>query len=335
MITLFRLLRIFLVAGLLMSCAVFSPAATPQPPASTDAPFPFASPTSVATAPEEPTLPAPTDAADPTDSPAVPAITEEMLAYFVYQAPYTADSRLPLVNGEYAFSQEDPPVRVYTRLMTSAFGDLNAVGVEDAVVVLATNTGGTGTFFDLIALLNQNGAPLQIASSGFGDRQMVKSLRVENGRIILDYMTQAPTDGACCPSQHNLRTYVLEGGLLSLTSEQVLESEAAQATPLPNHIIIDRPQPSEQILGNVISVSGRVSQTPPSGMLVYHLLDMQNNLILEGTFPVSGAPGQTGSFSFQVPLDGSVQFIATIEVVDAENGALRGRTPLVVLLPQQ
>ena len=40
-----------------------------------------------------------------------------------------------------------------------AFGDLNGDGVEDAVVVLVTNPGGTGRFYDLAPVLNQNGTP--------------------------------------------------------------------------------------------------------------------------------------------------------------------------------
>jgi hypothetical protein len=315
-----RVLCILLAAFIMFGCSILSPTATPAN--TSQAPSPVNTP--VMDTPTVPTVAAPS----------VPALTAEMLANFTYLTPYTPDSRLPLQNGQFDMNQEDPPAKVFSRLSTTAFGDLNGDGAEDAVAVLATNTGGTGTFFDLIALLNQNGAPLQIATTSFGDRQFVKGLRIENGLIILDYMTQGPQDGACCPSQHNLRTYILEGGRLSLTSEQILESEAAQATPVPNHIIIDYPQGSEQILGKTVGIRGRVSQTPASGALTYHLTSIDGALVREGTLPVTGTPGGLGVFDFQVPLDG-VQYLAYIDIIDSQNGLLLGRTSTVLLLPGQ
>lgn len=329
MIILSRTLRILLVAFVLFGCAIFQPTPTSQPPADATIVAPTSAPTAV---PQEPTAVPPT-VTQP--APTAPALTEDMLKNFTYALPYTPDSRIPLQNGQFVMNQDNPPVKVFSRLMTTAFGDLNGDGAEDALAILGTNTGGSGTFFDLIALLNQNGSPLQIASTNFGDRQLVKDLHIEDGRIILDYMTQGPNDGACCPSQHNLRTYVLEGGLLSLTSEQLLDSEAAQATPLPNRIIIDRPQENEQILGNIFEVRGRVSQTPASGTLSYAITDINHTLIQQGSAPVSGTPGSLGSFTFQITLDPSVKYIAWIEVADAENGVLLGRTSAVVILASQ
>jgi hypothetical protein len=81
-----------------------------------------------------------------------------------------------------------------------AYGDLNFDSSEDAVVLLVTNGGGTGHFYDLQVVLNDNGQPNAVAYQPLGDRIILNDLSIDQGVITVDMITQGPNDGACCPT---------------------------------------------------------------------------------------------------------------------------------------
>lgn len=96
----------------------------------------------------------------------------------------------------------------------AAFGDLNSDKAADAAVVLTWNSGGSGTFVVLVAVLNSKGTPQQAAAELLGDRVQVKSLFVADGRIVVQMVGFATNDPLCCPSQEMTPTYRLEGNAL-------------------------------------------------------------------------------------------------------------------------
>lgn len=95
-----------------------------------------------------------------------------------------------------------------------AFGDLNGDGVADAATLLAENSGGSGTFIYLAAVVDQNGAPLNIATRFLADRVQPKFIAIESGQISLTLVTHSPTDPLCCPSQEVTQIYRLQGDTL-------------------------------------------------------------------------------------------------------------------------
>jgi hypothetical protein len=110
--------------------------------------------------------------------------------------------------------QESPEIYT-TRFQGSVFyGDINADALEDALVILSTQNGGTGHFVELAAVLNQNGNAYNAATKFLGDRVVVESGMVENGVIVLNMRVQGPNDGLCCPSQFVTCNYVLSGDQL-------------------------------------------------------------------------------------------------------------------------
>src|SRR5512133_676928 len=161
----------------LLGCALLSPRPTHTPdPIPVDTPAALPSPTLAVT--EAGTVPAATVPAASTPSPAFDKTT---LANFTYQV----FGGIPLKDGTYRGDHGD------SRLVEPvAFGDLNGDGQQDAAVVLATNTGGSGTFITLSAILNQNGTPVEVANVEVGDRQGLLDMKIIAGRIILDYLTQ-------------------------------------------------------------------------------------------------------------------------------------------------
>lgn len=132
-----------------------------------------------------------------------------------YPLEYPADGMAELAGGLYR-----EPAAPNSALEISvefgdhvAFGDLDGDGLEDAAVVLASNTGGSGVFFDLFAVLNRSGRPAPAASTLLGDRVKLESLVIEDGTIVVDMLTQGPDDPLCCPTQEVTRRYSLHYSL--------------------------------------------------------------------------------------------------------------------------
>jgi hypothetical protein len=96
----------------------------------------------------------------------------------------------------------------------NALGDLNQDGLEDAAVVLAENSGGSGVFLYLAAVVDQNGTPANVATQLLGDRVEIKSVAIDGGEIVIDMVTQGPDDPFCCPSMEVTLRYRLEGDRL-------------------------------------------------------------------------------------------------------------------------
>ena len=90
-----------------------------------------------------------------------------------------------------------------------AFRDLDGDGLDDAAVLLVENSGGSGVFVYLAAVLNQRGKPENVATTLLGDRAQVEELTVESGQIKLKMLTHSPGDPMCCPSEEAQATYSL------------------------------------------------------------------------------------------------------------------------------
>jgi putative hemolysin len=116
---------------------------------------------------------------------------------------------------------------VQVGLGKTAAGDLNGDGANDAAAELWANTGGSGVFEYLVALLDQGGSLRQSAATLLGDRVKVQSMEVQGGgKIVISLLAPKDSDPACCPSQLVTRTYELKDGALNLVSE-------TPATPAP------------------------------------------------------------------------------------------------------
>ena len=147
----------------------------------------------------------------------VPALTADQLRNATYSGIY--DEPVTLTDGRYEgepFS-EDSAERP-TVMMVSApplFGDLDGDGVDDAVVFLSENSGGTGHFIYVAAQLNQDGQPVDAGAVLIEDRIQIKSAAIENGQIMLEIITDGPGDAACCKSHKADKTYALQDGQLA------------------------------------------------------------------------------------------------------------------------
>lgn len=161
----------------------------------------------------------------PTLDPAlVPALTPDVLADATYLSEFGSDGTITLRNGVY--SAPAAPGSASQTLITMGwppvFGDLNGDRIADAVVILVVNPGGSGTFYYLHAMINQNGAADNVAFNFLGDRIVLHSVMVDgDGLITVAAKRQGPDDSMCCPTQDVIQTYAVQGDKLPLLDEEI------------------------------------------------------------------------------------------------------------------
>jgi heat shock protein HslJ len=90
-------------------------------------------------------------------------------------------------------------------------GDLNGDGNDEAVVLLYTSSGGSGTF-DFLAVIGRdsNGQAQSQAFAALGDRVTIRDAEIQDGILVVDVVQGGPDDAACCPGQKVRRRFVLQ-----------------------------------------------------------------------------------------------------------------------------
>ena len=122
---------------------------------------------------------------------------------------------IQLVDGAYEDKYGDGATQVnQVGFLSAALGDLNTDAADDAAVVLWMNTGGSGTFIYLAAMVDVGGIPVQADIGMLGDRAQVEQMAIDSGVITVDILTHGPDDPMCCPSQRVTQTYQLQDGKL-------------------------------------------------------------------------------------------------------------------------
>ncbi len=90
-------------------------------------------------------------------------------------------------------------------------GDLNGDGNDEAVVLLYTSSGGSGTF-DFLAVIGRdsNGQAQSQAFAALGDRVTIRDAEIQDGILVVDVVQGGPDDAACCPGQKVRRRFILQ-----------------------------------------------------------------------------------------------------------------------------
>ena len=152
-----------------------------------------------------------------------------------YPLEYAAEDVVQLTGGEYREpAADDSAAEVVVQLTDFiAAGQLND-GQEAVAVILVSQTGGTGTFYDLAVLTEQDGQLTPAAVTYLGDRIIINSLQIEDGQINVDMVVQGQEDPFCCPTQHVIQTYELQGDELVQTGTSELGTVDPQAEEIPD-----------------------------------------------------------------------------------------------------
>ncbi|MFN3331422.1 MAG: hypothetical protein ACK47M_02770, partial [Caldilinea sp.] len=139
------------------------------------------------------------------DAPTSTVISPEALANMTYTSELTSSGEVTLVDGR--FEDADNRYAAVLAPEPRAYGQLR--GQDAAAVLLGENSGGSGIFVSLAIVLDQDGEPINIASTLLGDRVDVYALEMDGSRIIVDMVRQGPNDPMCCPTEVVRIFYVL------------------------------------------------------------------------------------------------------------------------------
>lgn len=94
-------------------------------------------------------------------------------------------------------------------------GDLDGDGVEEAAVLLAAGSGGTGENIYLAVVGLEDGELNNLGTVLVGDRAQVRKAGIGEGRVFLDLLRAGPEDPLCCPGELAMLAWRLEGGALT------------------------------------------------------------------------------------------------------------------------
>ena len=260
--------------------------------------------------------PAPVIQASPTPAPtSIPALTIDQVDNAQYQLVFQDSHKtVQLTNGVYKNGNDpaSPDFADVTLVEQMAFGDLNGDGLGDAAVLLAENYGGTGVFVSVVAMINQNGKPVQAAAEMLDDRPMINSISIKDGQIYLDATIHGPNDPGCCAAQPIKNVYRFVGGKLVFTS-----IVTKTANGLDRVITIDSPADGSSASWP-LTITGKVTIAPFENNLLYVVFDANNNQLKQGSFLVNAAqPGSPGTFSLPLDLGAGVTGLIRIQIEDS------------------
>ncbi|MGD2176639.1 MAG: polysaccharide deacetylase family protein [Anaerolineae bacterium] len=206
-----------LIVILLTGCAV------PHTPEATAPPVSTVMPTTTLWLVETPDLTA-------TPAP-VSFLTWETLRNTGYPNEWPSEGIAQLEDGEYRerYMPDSASEMVINLAPYRLFGELNGDGIEDAAVILIAAPGGSGTFYYLAAVLNQDGQPRPLGSQFLGDRVFIRGLSIDEGLIWIDLDVAGPDDPMYCPTDHKRQAYAVEGEKLVLVDEEDLPDPEVSA----------------------------------------------------------------------------------------------------------
>jgi len=130
-----------------------------------------------------------------------------------YRSEWSTKGKIKLNDGIYkekiaSDSATELVIKLNDRI---SFGDLNGDGAEDAALILVSDPGGSGTFYDLVAVINSQGKAKYAASIFLGDRVKVEKVDLSSGKILVKMVIHKRTDPMCCPSLKVEQEYALQG----------------------------------------------------------------------------------------------------------------------------
>jgi len=140
-----------------------------------------------------------------------------------YPSEWTRSRQAPLAGGVY----EEPAApgsasKIVIRLTDSlAVGTIG--GQTMAALVIVTDPGGSGVFFDLYLARQMEPDWIIVDHTHLGDRIRVNRVEIERGIVGLDLTVHGPHDGICCPTERTRIHYVLRDERLVKVNETELK----------------------------------------------------------------------------------------------------------------
>ncbi len=110
-----------------------------------------------------------------------------------------------------------------------SFGAVN--GRDTAAVIIVTDTGGSGTFFDLALLFKKEGSWVNVDTLFLGDRVKVQAVDIRDQEIQVSLTVHGPRDAQCCPTQERTLRFAIQ-------SDRLVAQDAEKKTGIVTHDIV-------------------------------------------------------------------------------------------------
>jgi hypothetical protein len=217
----------------------------------------------------------------------------DILRNSTYITPYY-NRTVTLINGNYS---EGSGSNIFSVQFLDVYGlgDLNGDGKDDAAILLAESSGGSGVFESFIAIINQDGIPHQESQVMLGDRVKINSLDITSGVIHLDMVNHGPTDPMCCPSQAQNQDYWLIGTKLWLL--KVTSTIGGTV-----HLIDINTPANWATVSNPFIVSGTMTILPFENTLADHIYLIDGTEVNSSSFTVTPSGDTAATFSHDFDL---------------------------------
>jgi hypothetical protein len=207
-------------------------------------------------------------------------IIGEQVKNLYYSSDLSVDGYIRLLDGAYSEKYDKgKDTGLSARLLDNiSIGDLDGDEVNDAAVILISDTGGSGTFYDLHVFINGLFFLYSAGVDFLGDSIKIEDIYIEDQKVYIDMLIHGQEDPMCCPSKKASRAYLIkdheliklivhQGMLETITSQYIrilLEDSAALEIMLEDYIL-----PPEINEGDAVTVEYYADYISEQNILYY------------------------------------------------------------------